>query len=170
MDLVSAPYTEKRHAYIRNVVREQNEGSTLNHSRLDPLGQADQNSNDSNPEESEYEVQISIGFDGTVKHKKAKKINAKKMTFEERLRAEVREAMSAQGRAVTDDWMERFAEHHFGSSAFFAPDSDDEGVCEEKETAAEIHAIKYYGGEAAVNHQGLSCTALLEQQGLTTKI
>ena len=84
------------------------------------------------------------------------------MTFEERLRADVREAMSAQGRAVTDDWMERSAENHFGSSAYFAPDSDDEGACEEKETAAEIHAIKYYGGEVAVNHQCLSCTALLE--------
>ena len=58
----------------------------------------------------------------------------------------------------------------FGSSAYFAPDSDDEGVCEEKETAAEIHAIKYYGGEVAVNHPGLSCTAFLEQHGLTTKI
>ena len=65
MDLVSAPDTEKRHAYIRNLVREQNEGSTLNHSRLDPLGQADQNSNDSSSEESEYEVQISVGFDGS---------------------------------------------------------------------------------------------------------
>ena len=82
----------------------------------------------------------------------------------------MREAMSAQGRAVTDDWMERSAANHFGSSAYFAPDSDDEGVCEEKETAAEIHAIKYYGGEVAANHQGLSSTALLEQHGLRTKI
>ena len=113
MDLVSAPDTEKRHAYIRNLVREQNEGSTLNHPRLDPLGQADQNSNDSSSEESEYEVQISVGFDGTVKHTRAKRVHAKKMTLEERLRAEMREAMSAQGRAVTDDWMERPTEKTF---------------------------------------------------------
>ena len=77
MDLVSTPDTEKRHAYIRNLVWEQNESSTINHSRLDPLGQADQNSNDSSSEQSEYEVQIPVGFDGTVKHKRAKKINAK---------------------------------------------------------------------------------------------
>ena len=73
MDLVSAPDTVKRHAYIRNLVRKQKEGSTLNHSRLDPLGQSDRNSNDNSSEESENELQISVGFDGTVKHKKIKK-------------------------------------------------------------------------------------------------
>ena len=169
MQLVSAQDSERRHAYIRNLVREQNEQTTHMQALLEPLEGVEDKSDGTGSDDSEYEVQVSVGFDGTVKHRRCKKVRAKKLTLEERLRAEMREAMAAQSRSVTEDWMERSAENHYGSKTVFAADSDDEGVSDEKETVAELHAIKFYGGEIAVNHLGLSCETLLQRHGVVAK-
>lgn len=38
---------------------------------------------------------------------------------------------------------------------------------EDKAVAAELHAIRYYGGEPAVNRPGLSCAGTFEAHGIT---
>ena len=62
--------------------------------------------------------------------------------------------------------MERSAENQFGSTSFVI-DSDDEGGDDDKDVAAEIHAINSLtNGGCAVNHDGLTDASLAEYAGL----
>ena len=92
------------------------------------------------------EVQLSVGYSGVVHRRKVERRSKEALSFEDKLRAEAVAARAEQFRAVPEGWMERSAENQFGSSAFVI-DSDDDGADDDKDVAAEIHAIQSYGCE-----------------------
>ena len=130
-DLVAAPDPFKRHAYIRNLLREQNTVTNDPFATLSPLGtrQPDGDTTAENNQKEEAlgdDIEVSVGYDGVVHHRKVRRAPRKKLTFEERLRAQAQELKASQSIPVPEDWMERSAENQFGSSAYVV-DSDDDG-------------------------------------------